>query len=240
MKILNNITLIAVEGQKNGIDNSIKVLIHSSKGISFNKKILISPELNNLQKKIIIENDIQHYTINPLDWLGYNNFILTKLYDYIETDYCLVIQWDGFILNPDNWDDEFLNYDYIGSVWHDSDIKNSVWVYDGVKKNGNYSLVGNGGFSLRSKKLLKLTKETTHICYQTNDKFSKNNLLEGYVTLGPEDAYICINHYDYFKENGVNFAPIEVGNKFSRESNKSLEWNSVFGFHGEKNFINNI
>ena len=54
----------------------------------------------------------------------------------------LIIQHDGFILNHKAWDNEFLNYDYIGAPVY--------WM-------GNKLIeVGNGGFSLRSKKLLKI------------------------------------------------------------------------------------
>lgn len=238
---LENITLVAVEGVNNNIDKTIKVLNHCTKEIIFGDIVLISPKINENQLNIILSKKIRHHEIPSMDWLGYNNFILKKLYDYIKTDYCLIVQWDGFILNPNMWDDEFLKYDYIGASWDKNLIDQSVWVYDEVKKLGNYSLVGNGGFSLRSKKLLEISKNAKHICYQTDIyKYKKNDLLDDYITMGPEDAYICINHYDYFVKNGIKFAPTDVANKFSREGNKALKWELVFGFHGEKDFINNI
>lgn len=43
---------------------------------------------------------------------------MVKLLDsYIETPHVLVVQYDGFILNPDAWTDEFLEYDYVGAPW---------------------------------------------------------------------------------------------------------------------------
>jgi hypothetical protein len=52
----------------------------------------------------------------------------------------LVIQWDSFILDPKQWSDEFLNYDYIGAPWpHHPNTPG-----------------GNGGFSLRSTKLWQI------------------------------------------------------------------------------------
>ena len=56
------------------------------------------------------------------------------LYKHINTDFCLVVQYDGKVSDPDLWNDDFLNYDYIGAAWTDG-------------------YVGNGGFTLRSKKL---------------------------------------------------------------------------------------
>ena len=46
--------------------------------------------------------------------------------------HALGIHWDGFVINPDAWTDEFLNYDYMGGL---------MW--------GNTN--GNGGFTLYSK-----------------------------------------------------------------------------------------
>lgn len=67
----------------------------------------------------------------------YSRFIIKKLYKYFDTEYCLIIQHDGYVLNGKSWQDEFYNYDYIGAPWLYSDGKN----------------VGNGGFSLRSRLL---------------------------------------------------------------------------------------
>jgi ADP-heptose:LPS heptosyltransferase len=67
----------------------------------------------------------------------YSRFIIKELYKYLDTEFCLVIQHDGYVLNGKSWQDEFLNYDYIGAPWLYSDGKN----------------VGNGGFSLRSRLL---------------------------------------------------------------------------------------
>lgn len=67
----------------------------------------------------------------------YSHFIIKKLWAYIETEFVLVTQWDGFVLNGDSWDDKFYDYDYIGAPWSETDGWN----------------VGNGGFSLRSQKL---------------------------------------------------------------------------------------
>ena len=67
----------------------------------------------------------------------YSHFIIKELYKYLDTEFCLVIQHDGYVLNGKSWQDEFFKYDYIGSPWLYTDGKN----------------VGNGGFSLRSRLL---------------------------------------------------------------------------------------
>ena len=45
----------------------------------------------------------------------YSKFIVKDLANYFDTTHVLIIQWDGFIINPDKWTDDFLRYDYIGA-----------------------------------------------------------------------------------------------------------------------------
>lgn len=66
-------------------------------------------------------------------------FILEHAYKYVDTEYALIFQNDGFILNPFAWKDQFLRYDYIGAPW---------WYDDDCN-------VGNGGFSLRTRALME-------------------------------------------------------------------------------------
>ncbi len=134
---------------------------------------------------------------------AYSKFILKELHKYIETKYVLVVQHDGFVRNPEAWTDEFMQYDYIGATW---------WYKDG--KN-----VGNGGFSLRSKKLLELCANlpttATH----------------------PEDHVICRDMRPYLESKGIKFAPETLANQFSFEGyNQPGTYTNQFGFHGNRAF----
>jgi hypothetical protein len=71
----------------------------------------------------------------------YSKFLMKNLHTYIKTKYVLIVQWDGYIIDPLAWSDEFKDYDYIGAKW--------PWYKD-------HKAVGNGGFSFRSKKLLDI------------------------------------------------------------------------------------
>lgn len=126
----------------------------------------------------------------------YGFFMTSKLNSYFDTDYVLVIQYDGFILDETLWTDEFLEYDYIGATWP------TVCLDDGVPEHFN---VGNGGFSLRSKKL--------HTILQKDINILKNK---------DEDKAICqINrsYLEYF--HGIKYAPEHIADKFSFEY---LDW----------------
>ena len=138
----------------------------------------------------------------------YNKFLIKDLNSYINTDYVLTFQNDGFIANPNSWSDEFLDYDYIGAPWWYDDDNN----------------VGNGGFSLRSKRLLEVLASDDHI-----DEFA------------PEDHVICRVYGDYLKEkHGIKFAPESLASKFSVENG---HFDDQFGFHGKWNldiYLNQI
>lgn len=147
---------------------------------------------------------------------GYNEFIIRDLKKYIDTDYVLIIQTDGYIINPHAWSDLFLHYDYIGAPWY--------W-FNGV--------CGNGGFSLRSKKFLE---ESAKIFdqYQWDDPKYVPHL---YSTC-PEDYFLCVKSRSVLESRGMKFAPGGVGQQFSFEypmgiPNEGLH--SSFGFHGKHN-----
>lgn len=133
----------------------------------------------------------------------YSNFLLQRLGDYVRTSHCLVIQWDGFVLDADRWDPEFLDYDYIGAPWPQfSDCHD----------------VGNGGFSLRSRKLLESCKDSR------------------FQIAHPEDVAIGrINREMLEREHGIRFADRMTAGRFAFERNPPAT--PTFGFHGIFNMI---
>lgn len=74
---------------------------------------------------------------------AYSDFLLNRLVDHIDTSHCLIVQWDGHVLNAGHWDPHFLECDYIGASWPQFDDGHDV---------------GNGGFSLRSRQLMELCR----------------------------------------------------------------------------------
>lgn len=82
--------------------------------------------------------------IVPIGRIGssaaYSDFLLNRLVDHVETSHCLVVQWDGHVLDARRWKPAFLDYDYIGASW--------------PQFSDGYD-VGNGGFSLRSRGLME-------------------------------------------------------------------------------------
>ena len=84
------------------------------------------------------------------------------------------------------------------------------------------NLVGNGGFSLRSRKLVEITSKIDF----DSLKFPIKN----------EDVIICHYLYKEMLKNGIRFAPPEIASQFSMENEHHLygqDVNTVFGFHGK-------
>lgn len=148
---------------------------------------------------------------------AYSQFCLESLVDQIETSHALIIQYDGFVLNPLAWRDEFLNYDYIGAP-----VRLSRWANERnvmTDYNPGEVVVGNGGFCLRSKRLLTLTAEL---------------LKSGEMELGGEDDWVLSYKYRALLEShGMRFAPVEIAKTFSFEgiSQADYHWTNQFGFH---------
>ena len=138
--------------------------------------------------------------VNPFsDKADYSRFIIKTIAPFIHTTHCLVIQHDGYVINGDAWDDTWLDYDYIGAPW----------LYPDPDRN-----VGNGGFSLRSKRLQDVLREDDAV-----------DMIE------PEDEIIGRLYRRYLEQGyEIKFAPESVAHKFSYELHEP--YGPTFGFHG--------
>ncbi len=131
----------------------------------------------------------------------YSSIVLKQLWSHVETDHVLVIQYDGMAIRGDLWDDSWLKYDYIGAIW--------PWPIKGQN-------MGNGGFSLRSKKLLDACRD--------------NQIQLGGESGQNEDTAICVEFRSLLEEKyGIQYAPKDVASKFSTEN---YFQGPSFGFHG--------
>jgi len=193
---LTNITPVCID-TKNRYE-SLNILTRMNSIFKFNKPLYFT---NSIKK----QNDIEIIDIPDIkgkkDGWSYSYFCLMELPKYIETEFCLVVQHDGFIVNPDMWTNEFLKYDYIGAPWIDNYVNR----------------VGNGGFSLRSKKFLDAGL----------DIFKNESIMEH------EDLLACVYKYQDFIDRGVKFAPVDLAIRFSIEHVvPELREIKSFGFHG--------
>jgi len=218
---LPNVTLLSV----NCVNHleSAKALRYSQRGIKFGESLLFTDQC----RGIASPPEFRIVDIPKLSYHEYNDFIL-GLARHVDTDFVLVIQDDGFVTTPEMWDPRFLEYDYIGAPWP----AEPSWV-DQQRLAGEiraaypHNRVGNGGFSLRSRRFMEASAE--------------------FDTCGGlgEDAFLCTKNYHHMVDKGIKFAPMDLAYKFSYE-NPLLEyghkWNSSvelkteehFGFHGHQ------
>jgi hypothetical protein len=141
----------------------------------------------------------------------WNEAIIYKLKDHVQTSHCLLIHPDGYVINPEMWTNRWLKYDFIGAPWpmpQDS--------YSYRDEQENLVRVGNS-VSLRSKKLLDLIAQREWKPYYGNTN---------------EDGFICCHNRKWLESKGCKFAPLEVAKYFSKEheieENRGIK---TFAFH---------
>jgi hypothetical protein len=194
--------------------------------------IIYCHEKNHNQIKSICDNISTDIEIRLLDFEltrnSYNNLLLDiNFWNEINCEKVLIYQTDTFICK--DFDDKFLEYDYLGANWgpspHTKMIKSKLKI--------NFDLnFGNGGLSLRSKSIIEraLNSENFKSRFLVNgkDKFDLDTI--------PEDLFFSLYTYinGKYLENNIEFS-IEMMDNFIEE----LDMNKIpFGFHKLDRFNN--
>lgn len=185
------VTLIAVACTK--VPETIEAMNKCLNQMSFNRAVLFTNE-------DVRGGNIEVFKIGKLDYKLYNEFVAMELWKYIDTDYILLVQNDGYITDVSQWNDNFFGYDYIGAPWPIPDDNTTYRTPSGVLVR-----VGNGGFSFRSRKLLRAPNILEL-------EFTDNG--SGFYH---EDGFLCVHSRDVLEKNGIKFAPIELAAQFSTE-----------------------
>ena len=137
--------------------------------------------------------------------IGWSKCLWNDVASYIATSHLLSIQWDSFVNDPSQWTDEFLEYDYIGAPW--------PW--------HTTRRVGNGGFSLRSSRLMRYVREHRKTFPCTTDV---------------DDDLLCRKYRQQLEELGFVWAPERLAWQFAFEIDPPPDVKS-FGFHAAGNFV---
>ncbi len=168
------------------------------------------------QPPAIPDPRIDFIRIHEMDIREYSRFVLQDLHTYIETSHVLIVQADGFVLNPGLWNPGWLDYDYVGAPWPET-LRVGKYVIPLANR------VGNGGFSLRSRRLLKMTApiDLSTLRFPTR----------------AEDVITCHLLFDYLTQYGIRFADLNTAASFAIESRKATLGHTLdtsFGFHGRE------
>ena len=195
--ILDDVTLVAVTSVAR--EATVEALQRSMEQVQFARVLLCSDQ----PPPPVLDHAIEWRGIPRLrSRSDYSRFMLCNLAGHIGTSHALCVQWDGFVLNGKAWDPSFLDYDYIGAVWpHFADGHD----------------VGNGGFSLRSRRLLEAASALP---------------FEGHES---EDIVIARIGRPQLEEQGIRFAPAAIARRFAYE--RTPPSGNEFGFHGAFNLV---
>lgn len=221
---LSRVTCFAIDNT-NRIDETISALHTCMNFANFGEvKLVTTPEyVNKYKDECTTDGILVEEQVAPLTNIDeYSYYILYHLHQHIQTDYVLLVQDHAFIINPNSWSEEFLKYDYIGAPWPYRDR-----AY--ITPFGEHQRVGNGGFSLRSKRLLEVP-------LHKNIPFRVAEQPDFYKMFGSkntnEDGNITVHNKHLFEEAGCKIAPIEVARFFSYETPVPENQGIIpFGFH---------
>lgn len=210
LKELKNLALFIADTREHEL--AIKTINHCCKDFKFGQIVFCT---NKKKEELNINEVIEVKRIDSITSKDdYSNLILHNLHDKFKNfiTHVLIVQTDGFIVNTNGWKKEFLDYDYIGAPWEYHPCSYEPPHPESTPDN----CVGNGGFSIRSIKLIK----TVHKLI-TEKKYPK---------LTPEDLFICRTLKPELDQLGIKFAPEHLAIKFSCENRP---YRNQFGFHGQ-------
>lgn len=196
--LLSNVTLVAATSV--AIPATARALTVSQRKLGFGEALFLS------DRPPPPDTPARWRRIAPIrSRQDYSTFLLRELATHVATSHLLCVQWDGYVIDPDAWDPAFLDYDYVGAPW--------PHFADGMR-------VGNGGFSLRSRRLVEACATLP-------------------ITNESEDVAICRTHRPILEERfGLRFAPEAMARRFAYE--RFAPTGHEFGFHGAFNLIDHL
>ncbi|HLX29247.1 MAG TPA: DUF5672 family protein [Casimicrobiaceae bacterium] len=195
---LPGVTLACVDTRNHAL--ALRAIDRSIRDIRFARALFLTDAI---PARVEVPDGVDVQAIAPLASRDdYSRFVLKTLVRHIDTPHVLLIQWDGYVVNAGAFEPAFLDCDYIGAKWY--------WFDDALR-------VGNGGFSLRSKRLLDALQDPRIELVDAED-----------VTIGRSYRPLLESAY------GIRFASEALADRFAFEA--AYPAGMPFGFHGLYNF----
>jgi tetratricopeptide (TPR) repeat protein len=195
---LPGVTLVCIDTANHAL--ALRAIAQSCAAANFGKVLFLTEGLPPGQ---LVPDGVDVAVIAPIASRDdYSRFVLKNLLPFVQTEHALVVQWDGYVVNPGAWDGAFLDCDYLGAKW--------FWHQDGMR-------VGNGGFSLRSRRLLEALQDPRIGLVEVED-----------TTIGRTFRPMLE------REHGIRFGSEALADKFAFEAAYPI--GKPFGFHGLFNF----
>ena len=219
--IHDKLTVVAIYGHNNGA-SAIPALEKSVAELPGSRGLLLS-----LERPSGLPEHIEHFPIFGLDYHQYSWFVMYSLHNFINTEYALIVQDDGWVLDGKNLTEDYYQYDYIGSVTHCAITKtNYHYNWSWLELDEPLTVIQNGGFSLRSKRFLEAP--------------SKYGIMHSTFNVEPfcnEDVQLSGFLKPMLEEVGMKYAPVEVAKQFAFEYlapkfNDDMDFSKLVGIHG--------
>lgn len=237
----DNITIVHIDGRETECVRGQGAILESMKQLPGSTGLLLTPKKpNNLHK------EIEYKKIPNLGYHEYSLFVIYALHMFIETEYVIIVQEDGWVINGSAWKEEFTSYDFIGAPIHIARVTDDEGRSETYQGFGWTQFIGkhkienvfNGGFSLRSKKFLEAPA-----------RFGIPYTIPAPVGLGiypkvlswsdegnQEDVQIFLYMRESLERVGIRFPTIDVAKYFSFEHltpkiHDGLDLNEVLGHH---------
>ncbi len=241
----SNITVVSVDGRAGehiGVQCAIK---HSMSQLPGSCGLLLSTH-----RPSHLLSGIAHQSIAALGYLDYSLFVTYLLHQFIQTDFALIVQEDGWVLNGENWRDQYFKHDYIGAPTHFARLtspagaqylRNYRWsqFYKTSSERVTLDVVMNGGFSLRSLKLLK-APQMMGLDYVLPPPHlsSPENKMHWDSDAHVEDVQLSIHMKHKLCEAGLSFSDYELAKQFSIEHldpvfHAGVNMSNLFGHHSK-------
>ncbi len=239
-----HITLVNVDGRAGDLLGAQLALAHSARQLPGASALLLSPQCPSR-----LLPGIKHIAIQPLSYFEYGLFVIYALHHFIATDFALIVQDDGWVLDGSQWRDSYCDYDYIGAPVNFARvreaeqtryIRGSEWAGSLRDAASEVHFVMNGGMSLRSRRLLEApaSLKLPYVIQPVSGVQGPPYGMRWDLGCQLEDVQLCIDMRTRLEGAGMKFAPISVARQFAFEHlhpgvHDGLNLMEVFGHHSK-------
>jgi len=241
-----DLTIVNIDGRRGDLLGAQFALSHSAAQLPGSRAVLFSPE-----RPPQLLAGITHVPIQNLGYLDYGLFILYALYRLVSTAFVLIVQDDGWVLDGRQWRDCYRDYDYIGAPTHFAKVTDAGgerfidgyddgWQALRDESSRRINVVMNGGFSLRSRRLLeaptRLGLEFT--LPPVSSLSTPPHAMQWQSNAHLEDVHLCLNFRPRLETSGIRFAPFAIAKQFAFEHlhpllHDDVDLMQVFGHHSK-------
>lgn len=200
MSLHDQLTVVAIYGHSDG-SSALPSLRRSVHQLPGSRGLLLS-----LTRPRELPDGIEWRQIGPLSYVQYSIFVMHCLHTFILTDFCLLVQDDGWVIDGCNFLPEYYTFDYIGAPCHVARVGNELIQGFRWTDMPDAVVVQNGGFSLRSRRFLG-TPSREGIVYEPSSTWPRMN----------EDIQLGCMARAAMEKRGIRYAPVALALHFSVE-----------------------